>query len=253
VQFPLLEKISGLRHAVTTRDGGVSSGAYESLNLGFHVGDNAEDVRENRCRLASHLGYDAASLVAAQQTHSANVQVLEREMCGCGALEWNSALPATDAVVVAEKNLPALILVADCAPLILVDERRKIFALVHAGWRGAVAQIASRTVAEMKVLGSRPDEIAVGIGPHLCAACFEIGAEVAREAEKIAPDSVVPQKPKAHLDLQKLLRQDLKSAGVGGENIEAMNRCPRCENELFFSHRAQGASAGRFGLVAFWE
>lgn len=253
LKFASLDKIPNLHHAISTRAGGVSIGEYSSLNLGFHVGDEPENVRENRRILATHLGFDSSSLVAAQQTHSANIETVELQMRGCGAGDWDSALPQTDGLIIAEKNLPAMILVADCAPLILVDERRKIFALVHAGWRGAVARIASRTIEEMKNLGSRAEDIQAGIGPHLCAGCFEIGEEVAQAVKKIAPQSVIHQEPKPHLALGKLLRADLQNAGVLTQNIETMKRCPRCENQLFFSHRGQNGVAGRFGLVAFWE
>jgi hypothetical protein len=253
-QFETLQNIPGFRHAVTTRAGGESEDNYASLNLGYHVDDNAATVTRNRRALSTALGYDATSLVAAQQTHGAHAEIVTAAMRGRGALDWESALPATDALIVGETNIPALILVADCAPLVLVDETHRVFALVHAGWRGAVARIASQTVRKMEgAFGSNPADIRVGIGPHLCAACFEIGDEVEHAAMEIAPQSIVGKYEKPHLDLRTLLRADVENSGVLPARIESMNRCPRCEVETFFSHRGQGGVAGRFGLVALWD
>src|SRR5688500_9417970 len=144
--FQSLQDIPSLRHAITTRDGGVSTGSYESLNLGFHVGDDADAVRENRRRVAETLGFDEHDLVCAQQVHNANCTVVTPEERGCGARRWESALSKTDGIICGYANTPALILVADCAPILIIDEVNEVLAVVHAGWRGAVAGIAGKVV-----------------------------------------------------------------------------------------------------------
>lgn len=251
LQFDSLTNIAGLRHAITTRDGGVSQAEYSALNLAFHVGDDAKDVVENRMRLANVLGFDASTLVAAQQVHGANSQIVTSEYSGRGALDWDCALKETDALITSEKQLPLLILVADCAPILIVDPTRGVLAVVHAGWRGAVGKIASQTIAKMSAeFGTIAEEIQVGIGPCLCAACFEIGEEVARE---VSSDCLIGGFEKPHLDLRALITEDLLAAGVLPSRIETMSHCPRCENQLLFSHRGQNGQAGRFGLVAWWE
>lgn len=253
LRFDSFQNIPDLRHALTTRTGGVSSGEYSSLNLAFHVGDDEKAVRKNSKDLAAALGYDASTLVAAQQVHGANSFVVTRQDCGRGALDLESAIPQCDALITCEKNLPLLIQVADCAPILMVDPIEKTLAVVHAGWRGAAAGVASKTLGNMaREFGTSASEILVGIGPCLCTACFEIGEEVAAEVSS----SCVVRKAhweKPHLDLRALIHTDLRSAGVLAAHIEAMNRCPRCQNEIFFSHRAQNGKAGRFGLVAWWE
>jgi YfiH family protein len=253
-QFNSLQPISGLRHALTTRQGGYSEGDFATINLGYHVHDDAAVVTRNRRELALLLGYDAATLVAAQQVHGAVSHIATRDDSGRGALDWGSAIQGTDSLITAEPKLPLLILVADCAPLILVDARRRVLALVHAGWRGAVARVASQTVQRMeREFDTRLEDVWVGIGPHLCPVCFEIGDEVAAAAEPIAPDSIILGYTKPHLDLAAVLRADLASVGVRSEAIESMPHCPNCETDLFFSHRGQNGKAGRFGLVAWWE
>lgn len=251
LEFDLIKEIPHLQHAITTRDGGVSQAEYSALNLAFHVGDNSADVIENRRRLANSLGYDANILVAAQQVHGVNAEIVTSEYSGRGALDWDSAILETDALITSEKQLPLLILVADCAPILIVDSTRGVLAVVHAGWRGAVGKIASQTIAKMSAeFGTIAEEIQVGIGPCLCAACFEIGVEVARE---VSSECLMSGFEKPHLDLRALIQGDLLAAGVLPSRIETMSHCPRCENQMLFSHRGQNGQAGRFGLVAWWE
>jgi YfiH family protein len=250
-RFENIQNISCLQHAVTTREGGVSCGEYSRLNLGFHVGDDEKSVRQNRALLADALGYDGSTLVAAKQTHGINSRLVLRADCGRGALEWESAIPACDALIVSEKEIPVLIQVADCAPVVMVDETRKVLAVVHAGWRGAVGKIASQTMAKMQSeFGTRAEDFQIGIGPCLCVDCLEVGEEVAQQAPQIC---VVRGYEKPHLDLRAMIASDCTSVGVLPARIEAMPHCPRCENETFFSHRAQNGSAGRVGLVAGWK
>jgi YfiH family protein len=254
LQFSSLQSASGLHHAITTRHGGCSRVPYESLNLGYHVNDDALGVSHNRKSLANLLRYEATQLVAAQQVHGARIQIVDANSCGSGALDWDSALPETDALIVTEPNVPVIILVADCAPLLLVDKKHRVLAVVHAGWRGAVSRIASQTVDTMhRTFGSKPQQIRVGIGPCLCADCFEVGDEVTSAARAMEPASIVSGHSKPHVDLRMLLRSDLQSAGVLASNIETMLHCPRCDTQTFFSHRGEQGTTGRFGLVAWWQ
>ena len=240
-----------LRHAVTTREGGVSPADYSSLNLAFHVGDDDGLVRENRRLLAGTLGYDASRLAAAQQVHGTNASIVTAQDGGRGAFDWDSALPDCDALIVGETGVPVLIQVADCAPVLLVDPRCRVLAVVHAGWRGAVGRIASQALQKMQQeFGPGPQDVLCGIGPCLCPACFEVGHEVAMQAPA---SCVVEGYEKPHLDLAAILRHDLMENGVPQRQIEIMASCPQCKNQTLFSHRGQKGKAGRFGLVAWWE
>ena len=248
LQFPSLCDIPGFRHAITTRDGGFSVGHFASLNLAFHVGDDAESVGHNRRALAAELGYNAENLVAAQQVHGTDCVVAHSSHAGRGALDWDSALPATDALVTAQSGLPLLILVADCAPILLVDPKTRVFAVVHAGWRGALGGVAADAVAQMETLGAHTNNIRAGIGPCLCARNLEVGGEVAAQiADKIVLQA---SGDKYLLDLRALIQNNLRSAGVN--QIETLEICPK-DDTTFFSHRGQNGRAGRFGIVAWWE
>lgn len=256
LQFSSFDDVTGLKHAITTRSGGVSSGPYQSLNLGYHVDDRSESVTQNRTLLADALGYNATSLGCAQQVHGAHSIIVDATQRGRGAQDWDSAIPETDALITQERQLPLLILIADCAPLLLVDPVRQVLAVVHAGWRGAVAGIAAKTVQRMQAtFQSHPANIRVGIGPCLCAPCLEVGPEVVAMAGAVCPLAIKPalNPDKAQLDLRALLAYDLGLAGVPSEQLETMPHCPRCRPDILFSHRGQHGTTGRFGLVAWWE
>jgi YfiH family protein len=253
LRFDSLQAVPGLHHAITTRAGGDSNGEYSGLNLAFHVEDDAQSVRSNRRCLGEALGYDASTLVAAQQVHGVNAHIVGAHDSGRGSSDGDSAIPETDALIVAEPRIPVMILVADCAPILIVDSVHRVLAVVHAGWRGALARIASQTLQVMaRAFDTRAEELRVGIGPCLCLECLEVGEEVAAQ---VMSTHVLrhSQWEKPHLDLRAMIAEDLIENGVLALQIEVMERCPCCENETFFSHRAQNGQAGRFGLVAWWD
>lgn len=245
-----------LRHAITTRGGGVSSAPFESLNLGLHVGDDAAQVLVNRRFVAGALGFDEGAAVWAQQVHGADCYSVSPDEHGRGARDYAAAVPGTDALICGCSGVPCWILVADCAPLLLVHPVRQVLAVVHAGWRGALGRIASRTLAQMsEEFGAEAEEVRGGIGPCLCVRCLEVGEEVALEAEAAGADACIARAgfEKPHLDLRRALLHDLRAAGVREENVEVSDECPKCLSHKYFSHRGDGGRSGRFGLVAWWE
>ena len=163
---------------VTTRHGGVSAGDYGSLNLGLHVGDDAERVVENRRRAAAALGLALDDLVFCDQTHGSDVAVVGLDDRGRGTLRVDDAVPA-DAVVTTTPDVGLVVMVADCVPLVLYDPGAHILAAVHAGWRGTVARIGEAAVEAMAGLGADPARIVAGIGPAVTVDRYQVGDEVA--------------------------------------------------------------------------
>jgi len=254
-QLPAFAAVPGLRHIISTRPGGVSEGSFASLNLGYHVGDDPARVTENRRRLAEAAGYTPDALVAAQQVHGTNLALVGTAERGQGAFSWEQAIPDTDGLLVATPGIPVMIQVADCVPVLIVDPRRHVLALVHAGWRGAVGRIASAAVAQMIArAGTAPADLLVGIGPALCPTCLEVGDEVGEVvARAFGPTAVISGMTKPHLDLAAILTADLAGVGVSAAQISASPACTRCCNDRFFSHRGQRGRAGRLAMVAWWE
>jgi YfiH family protein len=251
--FYFFSHIPGLRHVITTRHGGVSKSTFTSLNLGFHVDDDAAAVQKNRRLLAKAAEFEIENLVAAQQVHSDQIHIVQKEDAGRGALDWETAIPDTDALITIEENIPLLIKVADCAPVLLADADNHVLGVAHAGWRGAVAGISGKTTRKMTELNADPKSTFAGIGPCLCTKCLEVGEEVADLVTPHYPEAVRTSNKKPHLDLREMIRQDLIEAGLKTDHIEAMPDCPRCNTQKYFSHRGENGNTGRFGLVAWWE
>jgi YfiH family protein len=131
---------------------------------------------------------------------------------------------------------------ADCIPILLVDERRRAVAAVHAGWRGTVAQIAPGAIAAMQAqFGTDPADLHAAIGPGIGRCCYEVGPEVAAH---------FGEQGRAHIDLAAANRQQLLAAGVTPSRIYASNLCTMCSPEEFHSFRRDKAAAGRLHSFA---
>lgn len=125
----------GAAVAVTTRHGGVSEGPYDSLNLGLHVGDDADRVLTNRALAARRFGVALDTMVFAQQVHGAGAALVGVAERGRGTTGLDDAVPSADILVTAAAETTLVMLVADCVPLALIDPEARVLAAVHAGWR----------------------------------------------------------------------------------------------------------------------
>ena len=237
---------------VTTRDGGVSTGSYASLDLSLGVGDDPDHVVENRRRAAAALGLDLADMVFCRQTHGSDVAVVDARDRGRGSRTTDDAVPC-DAVVTVTPGLVLATLVADCVPLVLHDPRAHVLAAVHAGWRGTVARVTGAAVATMTGLGADPARIVAGIGPAITADRYQVGDEVADAAADcfdgdvdgiVAPDGT----GRWTFDLWAANHRVLVEAGVPARNIE-ISPIGTGPGTPFFSHRIE-RPCGRFGALA---
>ncbi len=240
---------------VTTRAGGVSSGPYASLNLGLHVGDDAERVLENRRRAAAALGADLGDMVFCNQAHGREVHVVSAADRGRGSLSLGDAIAQTDALVTAEPGIALVVMVADCVPIVLYDPVAHVLACVHAGWRGTVARVGEAAVAAMRELGSSPENVIAGIGPAISPDRYQVGADVVEAAGQslgscaatvIRPDGT----GKWLFDLWAANRAVLRDAGLANEHISvaAMATGTVGPNQ-FFSDR-EVRPCGRFAAIA---
>jgi hypothetical protein len=237
---------------VTTREGGVSTGPYASLNLGLHVGDDPRHVIENRRRAAAALDCGLADMVFCDQTHGREVAVVGDGDRGRGTLTADDAVPC-DAVVTATPGVGIAVMVADCVPLVLYDPGANVVAAVHAGWRGTVARVAGAAVEAMAGLGAVPARLVAGLGPAVTANRYQIGDEVADAARAcfggdidgiVRPDGT----GQWTLDLWAANRRVLVEAGVPATNIEVSD-VGTGPGTPYFSDRA-ARPCGRFAAMA---
>ena len=229
-------------HGVSTRAGGVSAGPYSSLNLGASVGDDPACVDENRARFARGLGFDPHRLVTTPQVHGKTVLVVDESSA-------DQALGVRADILLTTR--PGYLLMqryADCVPLLYWHPAAGAVAVAHAGWRGTAIGVAAATVAAIREhAAGEPAGLSVAIGPSIGPCCFEVGEELVAHFPEA--DGAVRPGPRGrpHLDLWELNRRALVAAGVPPEQVELAGLCTRCHPETFFSHRALGYPAGRFG------
>lgn len=230
------------------RHGGVSLAPYDSLNISFAVQDDPRRVIANRGLMARAVGWDPALIVSARQVHGTHVVSATGEMAN------GPELPGTDALVTDQPGLLLMLKFADCVPVVMWDPVRRVIALVHAGWRGTVAGVPVAALEFMSSrYGSQPRDVLAGIGPSIGPCCYQVGPEVATQAEHVFTGAGVvasAQDGTPHFDLWAANTETLMRAGVAEENISVARICTRCRNDLFFSHRASGSPSGRFAAVA---
>lgn len=231
ITHPLLDK-AGIRHGFFTRNGGVSTGLYDSLNTGVGSSDDPAAVAENRRRIAAYMGGTPDDLAACYQIHSA--------ICRVAETGWKGERPEGDAVATAAPRVICGVLTADCAPVLLADVEAGVVGAAHAGWKGALGGIVHSTVAAMQALGAEPSRIVAVVGPCITQQSYEVGADYQDRFEHHDPGCgrffvAGASADKRLFDLPGFVLWRLEQAGVG----EAVwtGDDTRTEERRFFSSR----------------
>jgi len=227
-----LEQIPGVRHGFFTRQGGVSTGIYESLNIGRGSKDDPAAVEENRRRVAAAMGVEPGALNSCYQTHSTLVRVAEEP--------WGDQRPEGDAIVTTVPGLACGAMTADCAPVLLADPEARVIASVHAGWKGALDGVVASAVSAMVAAGARPGDIVAVVGPCIGPASYEVGAEFFERFTHHDPGSEhffypTDTEGKYRFDLPGFVLWRLEQAGV--HNCEWTGHDTCADAEQFFSNR----------------
>ncbi len=260
--------------AFSTKNGGVSEGCYQSLNLTFSTGDKKEAVIANYKKFADQIGIDFNQMVLSSQKHNDNILIASSQHAGMG-LSKNKSYDDIDGIYTEELGLPIITGHADCTPIFFYDKKRHAIGVVHSGWRGTAKEIAKKMVELFMLKGSDPKDILCVIGPAICYDCYEVGDEVIQampaychlehtEANNCHLErnvantchlerNVVQSRDltnynKPHIDLKDINCQILIHAGILTEHIEVSKYCTKCDAGLFFSHRLSGSKRG--GMIA---
>jgi YfiH family protein len=231
IVHPLLTA-AGVRHGFFTRNGGVSTGIYDSLNTGLGSTDDPAAVQENRRRIAAHFSAGPDDLAACYQIHSAITRVADGP--------WNSDRPEGDAVATATPGVVCAILTADCAPILLADARSGVVAAVHAGWKGALGGVIHSAVSAMQALGADPARTVAVVGPCIAQASYEVGADYEDRFTLTDPDYArffIPgaTADKRMFDLPGFVLRRLEEAGVADAAWTGHDTC--ADEAAFFSNR----------------
>jgi polyphenol oxidase len=274
VRAPAFNAHPWLVHGFSTRTGGVTS-AYRpgqrsgELNLGFTDADTRDNVVENRRRFLKSVGSPPdMKLVTLKQIHSASVLTV-------GEHDLSEGSPCQgDGLMTNQPGVLLAIQTADCIPVLVADVKKKAIAAFHAGWRGTVKRIVESGVGKMRVaFRSRPEDLIAAIGPGIAACCYAVGEEVRTEFNsqftyasdlfhEVSDSDPIREKypmlfltarapghsnigPSLHLDLMEANRRQLLDAGLRPEAITVIGDCTRCQNNRYFSYRAEQGFTGR--------
>ena len=238
----------------TTRDGGVGTGVYASLNLGDHVGDAPERVARNRAILRERLKLPSEPLWL-------------RQVHGCTLAGEDSAIPSdarmlgvceADGAVTGEAGVVCVVTTADCLPVLMCDDRGTRVAAVHAGWRGLVSGILERAITAMGASGGRiPSEpmaskhVLVWLGPAIGPDAFEVGPEVRERFLAEDPESIdafrASRDGRFLADLAALARCRLARLGV--TEVYGGGYCTHSDPRRFFSYRRDGVTGRMASLI----
>ncbi|WP_341678821.1 peptidoglycan editing factor PgeF [Niveibacterium sp. SC-1] len=228
-----------VRAFFSTRDGGVSLPPFASLNLGDHVGDRPEDVRENRRRVEALLPAGPRWL---QQVHGTTV-VSARGAVGCEA----------DAAVAHAAGEVCVVMVADCLPVLFCDRAGTVVGAAHAGWRGLAGGVLEACVRKM---GVAPAEVLAWLGPAIGPSAFEIGPEVRETFMADHAEAAGAFRPgrgdRWMADIYMLARLRLERAGMDAGAIYGGTYCTASDPARFFSYRRDGRT-GRMGAFVWLD
>jgi YfiH family protein len=279
LQAPPLLRTRWVVHGFSTRKGGASKLESERvLNLGFTDWDARASVESNRQSFLVALHAGKMDLITLRQIHSDVIHFVKKRP---------DAPLQGDALIT---NVPGILLgvqTADCVPVLLADARRRTVAAIHAGWRGTLARIVSKTLGRMRMeFGTQPADVVAAIGPAIHRCSYEVGPEVAaafagqfpnardwfdvprelssgmQDDEIVAGEGPNPLKwllmtppghdpppPSVQLDIVAANRWQLLDAGVREKNISSSDLCTACHTDILFSHRREQGRTGRMLAV----
>jgi hypothetical protein len=238
----------GFVNGFSTRMGGVSPFPEKDLNLAGFDDDLPENIYENRRRFLNAFEGEW-KIASCWQIHSDLIRHIKDFS---DADDGNYKL---DALVSDAPKVLLGVKTADCVPILLADVKTRAFAAIHAGWRGTVASIVPKTIAEMREkFGTNPRDLIAAIGPAASGRNYEVGGDVIELFQQNFPenyqDFFAPTRENhALVDLFKANNFQLLSCGVSPENIYISELCTMERTDLFFSYRVEKRLYGKTGRL----
>jgi len=234
----LFTSLAGYKAGITyaNRDSININGSITGLNLGDNTGVPESETHENFNKLSEETRFNKHNLALAEQVHGGEIEIVSSP----------GFYKNVDGFVTSEENLAIAVKVADCAAVLLTDPSTNIISAVHAGWRGAAADILPNALSKMKSIGADMSQTLAYISPCISLQQFEVGEEVASQFNPTFINRNIGKKP--HLDLKSYLKHQLLEKGVHQQKIEIDPRCT-IEDSRFYSFRRERQQAGR--MLAF--
>ena len=238
--YPEWPAPSNIRALTTLRVGGVSESPFNTLNLATHVGDNLDSVMQNRAIISSELELPTEP-VWLEQIHSDRaIEAIHRPMPEQADASYTSKIGVVCAV-----------LTADCLPLLICSNDGSQVAAVHAGWKGLLAGVVTKTIKALEKVSSHNQGYMVWLGPAIGPNCFEVGAEVRDDFVRkyLGNESAFVQlsSDKWLADIYHLARIELTKIGVN--DVYSSAACTFTENESYYSYRRDGQTGRMASLI----
>ncbi len=191
------------------------------------------------------LALDFNQRVRVQQVHDNHI---------INANHPTTNIEKADGVVTNQPGCNVMLIGADCPLIIVYDPSQHAVGLAHAGWRSSVKGISEKLIDSMQSeFNCDPEHCLAGIGPGICGDCFEVGQEVVDAVQQNSPndqDLFKPHNDRWHFDLIEFNYRQLLRSGLKESKVEKSGYCTFEENELFYSYRRDGQTAGRWALMA---
>ena len=162
-----LKKIKNLQHGFFNSVGGKSKNIYKSLNCGYGSKDLTSNIRNNLEIVKNKINKSSKDIFLLHQIHSDKFVYIDKNY-------KFKTKPKVDAVVTNQINLPIAVLTADCVPVLICDNKRKIIAAIHAGWKGAYKDIITKVIKFMIKIGCKPENITAALGPSISVKDYEV-------------------------------------------------------------------------------
>lgn len=205
-----------------------------------------ESVEHAMPRLVAVFNISQKDITYMEQVHGNKVS-------GVSKADITTFIPQSDGLVSKEKSCFLCIRTADCVPIMAFDPGTNMCGVAHAGWKGALSNIATELVERMADLGSKISEIRIGIGPSIRVCCYAIDKHRATHFITVFPavaDTILEErKGVTYLNLQKLVMTQLQSIGVQKEHIEDGGICTHDKSDEFFSYRDKKSQPGLFAGI----
>ncbi|WP_147633216.1 peptidoglycan editing factor PgeF [Turicibacter sanguinis] len=240
---PWMNQDSNLIAGFTTLQDGTSVGAFQGLNIAYHVGDEPTAVLNNRRLVAEAIQAPLEQWVFAEQLHTTNVHKVTSADLGAGVHSFESGIKATDGLYTTESNVVLATFYADCTPLYFYVPTRHLIGVAHAGWRGTVDGMMHEMLRTLKdVEGIKPEEIFVTIGPCIGRDAYRVDDTVIDEVKKSCVANVEETfvelgRGQYKFDPKLLNYKQALHEGVPAGNISVTSYCTYTDSDLFYSFR----------------
>ena len=235
--YPKWPVIAHVKAVTTTRNAGVSTGPYKSLNLAAHVGDAADAVRQNRLFLQDTLSLPRQPAWLHQVHGDCVVNAAQSGTC-----------PSADASFTDQPRVVCAVLTADCLPVLFCDRGGTRVAAAHAGWRGLAGGVLESTV---RALDTEPGRLMAWLGPAIGAGAFEVGGEVRQAFVEQHAEAAGAFLARSHghwlADVYQLARIRLRASGVTA--LYGGGFCTYSDRQHFYSYRRDGVTGRMASLI----